>query len=250
MTLATVPRDATLGGAASSAGWLLLVLGCASTVERPEPQFRISQENRPFLISPLTGYPRGVAPSTTQQLGSGFAALMRDGDSASAHLVSRSLLDVNPSLHPAQLLDLQARFVEGKYSDLAEGLDGIVADIPGFQAAVVLRARVFEILNNIPMAFELYWSVQSSHQPSASKVNELRIQALAGAGQAIQSDLNLGHLEEAERNLEKLQLWAPGELPTFRMSAAVAVALEDPGAELIVRVLQIGALSSLVVDHR
>ncbi len=213
--------------------WLALALGCASTIQRPEPQFRVGPENRPFMLTPLEGYPRGVAPVTSRQLENGFSALIRDGNFASARQVSQSLLDVNPSFHPAILLELQVGFMEGKRRALAEALDAVLAEVPEYLAVQVLRARVAELLNDIPKAFEIYWSVQSIHPSSASKVNRLRVQALAGTAQVIQEALAVGHLQEAVEMLEKLRNWAPGELPTLRIRQAVALALEDPDAELL-----------------
>ena len=226
---------------------LLLAFGCASTTERPEPQFRVGQENRPFLISPLTGYPRGVAPVTTQQLEGGFMALVRDGNFSSARQASQALLDINPTLHPAELLGLQVKFTDGQYAEVAEALDELVVKVPNYFAALVLRARVAELLNDIPRAFEIYWSVQSNHLPSASKVNRLRVQALAGARQDTQAALDSGHLQKAVEIAERLQTWAPGELPTLRIRQAVAVALDDPGAELSV-LRELGRLSPKDVE--
>lgn len=210
----------------------LIILGCATTIERPEPQFWLGPENRPFLLSPLSGYPRGVAPITTHQLESGFRALVRDGDISSAYQVSQSLLDLNPSLHPAQLLEAQVGFLQGNYAALADKVDEIVIEVPDYLAALVLRARVAELLEDIPRAFELYSAVRKIHSVSDHKAIGLRDRALVKTRQEIQDALSVGHLAAAAKRVKKLRTWAPGEVSTLEIQQAVAIALEDPVAEL------------------
>jgi hypothetical protein len=130
-------------------------------------------------------------------------------------------------------LAAQVAFIQGNHGEIIDGLDEIIAENPAYLAAVVLRARAAELLDDIPAAFDLYSGVQLNHPPSALKVTALRDRALKRTGQVIQEALDSGHLDAAAEGLAKLSSWAPDEVPTLRLQQQVARALEDPVAELV-----------------
>ena len=95
--------------------------------------------------------------------------------------------------------------MQGDYGALAGRLDEIVAEVPGYMAALALRARVAELLDDLPGAFGRYLAIQANHSASALKVIQLRSQAVSTIGQEIKNALSLGHLDGAVERLEQLR---------------------------------------------
>jgi hypothetical protein len=91
-------------------------------------------------------------------------------------------------------------------------------------AALALRARVAELLDDLTGAFGRYLAIQSNHSASALKVIQLRSQAVSTIGQEIKNALGLGHLDGAVERLEQLQEWAPGEVSTLELQREVVAA--------------------------
>jgi hypothetical protein len=196
------------------------------------------------VVEPLEGYPFPVDAARRLRLAEGHHAL-RAGDEAAARAAAAELLRDEPGFHPARVLAAQADFY---LRDLAGALDGVrpVAEaLPGYAAAELLRGRVAEAAGEVVEAFEAYRAAAAS-PPAAARAAEIAPRAAEVVFQRAEDAIARGRLADARAAVERLRSWQPEGEETLRAGRALAVAEDDPGAELAA----VTALGSRFPDDR
>ena len=98
-------RRATIGAGLAAVALAFGCVGCAGTPKAPVGP-RVTVEDRPYLRSPLDGYPRGVDPATRATIDSAYRELFAGGVPATAREVAATLLAESPELDAARVLEL------------------------------------------------------------------------------------------------------------------------------------------------
>lgn len=209
---------------------LFLAISCASTV--PVPQDPVPRQDRYFLVSPLTDFPRSVGPTTQRRIQESYSTLLADGDRQQAADVAGELLERNPDLAPASVLRAQSGFIDDDYEAVLDELEPIVQEYPGYVAAQLLFGRSSEKLGNLIEALEAYQRIADSNELARSRVVDLTPRAAEIMALRIEDALSKGRTTAAQEELFRLQEWAPDEDRTLEVGADVARATGDTQAEL------------------
>lgn len=210
---------------------LALGVGCASTGgDGPQPLIR--KEDRFFLRAPTEGYPRAVGPTPQRRLDEAFRKLVEEGETTPASRLSADLLGQNPDLDPARVLAAQVDFVNGIHAGVVSRLEPVVAGQPNYLAAQLLFGRSSEKLGNLIEAVEAYQGIADQSSVASTRANELRTRAVEILALRIEDSLAKGRTADAQRELVRLQEWAPADVRTLESTAAVAAAVGDQELEL------------------
>lgn len=209
---------------------VLLAVSCASS--GPVPQELVPREDRYFLVSPLTGFPRSVGSTTQRRIEEAYSALLSEGDRGQATELATELLGRNSDLAPASVLQAQSDFIGGTHEDVLARLEPIVEAYPEYVAAQLLYGRSSEKLGNLVEALEAYRSIGETNELARSRVADLTPRSVEIMALRIEDALAKGHTGAAREELDELLAWAPHEERTLEVTADVAHATGDTQAEL------------------
>lgn len=240
-----------------------VVTGCGSSgPARPDPGaappgagLSVEPSDRPFLVSPASG----DGSARDRRLDEGFSALTDRGEPAEAAAVARELLEVDPTDPAATTLAAQVRFVEiraGEPGDLGgvrDTLADLLADsfparsetqpeepevppssgeVSERAAARLLYGRVSDLLGDVVEAYDAFRTTGGWSAAAAERAAELEERALEVVGNRFAEAVERNRLEPADDALDRLRRWAPEAPLTLESEVALAVARQDPRAEL------------------
>lgn len=227
-------RAGCLGAALAA---LLLAAGCA-TAPRPGDETEpvagpgVPREEREFLLDPTSGYPLLLDDLRQRRIQAAYRDLVESGETEGALAVAGELLAVDPGLHPALVLAAQAEFVRGGLAAAGDRVRPVVEELPVYTPAQLLLGRTAETLGRLPEAYAAYLAASSDSSFAAARALELLPRTLEILANRIDDALGRGRVEEARRSLDRLQAWAPGEVPTLEAARRLAVAEGDLAGEL------------------
>lgn len=197
----------------------------------PAPFPGLEPADRSFLVDPLTGYPFPVDAPRRLRLEEGFRALAA-GDGAGARAAAAGLLSEEPGFHPARVLIAQADYYRRDLAAALEGVRPVAEAVPGYTAAELLRARAAEAAGEVVEAFEAYRAAAAASPPAAARAEEIAPRAVEVVFQRAEDAIARGRLADARAAVETLRAWTPEGEETLRAARLLAVAEDDPEAEL------------------
>ncbi len=188
---------------------------------------------RPYLVSPGTGYPRIPDPGQLRAVEELYRKLV-EGRKAAAGIRHETLelLEKIPSFHPAIVLLAQAELVEGLPAQAKDRLIPVVQHFPEYSAAQTALGRAAENLGEIPDAYGAYLAAAGSVPAAARRADELLGRTAEILSARARDSAAKGDVPSAVAELERLRLWAPDSTLTLRAEADVAAARGDIAAEL------------------
>ncbi|MEM9292335.1 MAG: hypothetical protein AAGD01_11690 [Acidobacteriota bacterium] len=197
---------------------------------RPAPKLEIPSAERPFLISPLEGYPLVLDPQRTQEIREAWQKLL-GGEPEVAESTAAELLNGDPGLHPARVLFAQRELVAKRYGAAAEALRPVVDELPEYSAALLALGRAEEELGRVVEAYAAYR--QLPDRPIAQERRSiLEDRALEIVARRAQDAATRGRGDDAAAELEILRQWAPDLPVTWLTAYGIAETLEDEVALL------------------
>ena len=219
---------------------ILAVLGaCGSAPPAPSPEAPrgpqlqpFAVQEQPFLVDPLTGYPRQVDPARQDRIQAAHRALLTASDREGALETADELLREDPGFAPAQVLVAQVELGEGSFAKAVERLLPVSDELPQYVASQLVLGRAAERLGDVPLAYSAYREIAARNQRAFQKVGELHPRALEIVSNRLQEALRQSRWDEAERHLALLRAWAPSEARTLEGARALAVSRGDRIAEL------------------
>lgn len=221
-------RTAARSSRATGLLLLLAAVGCAGLQPRPTPTSSFAAADRPFLVSPLQGYPFTLALERAQEITATHRALVETGAVGPATRGAAQWLAADPGFHPALVLLASVDFGAGRWQEVTTRLEPVVAELPRYGAAQLLVGRTRERLEEIPAAIAAYAAVADQETAAAASVIRLRPRAAEILGARIDDALARGRLDVARQALDQLTQWAPGTLATLRAELAVGEAASEP----------------------
>jgi hypothetical protein len=214
------------------AALLALISGCAGR-ERPDTSApRLSAEDQQFLVPPSTGYPLTLRPGEADRLDAAYQGLIYEGERAPAIDLSRQALGRDPDAHPAIVLAAQVAFLDGDTARAVELLTPSPVELSRFTSWQLLLGRSFEKQSDLVSAFEAYGNVASSNAAAQAKTQELGPRVAMILARRIEDHLQKGRIEDASRDVARMEEWLPDQTPTLEAASAVARALGNPEGEL------------------
>jgi tetratricopeptide (TPR) repeat protein len=221
---------------------LLAVLGACSSAPGPAPSQEpprrrpelqpFAVQEQPFLVDPLTGYPRQADPERQDRIQAAHRALLTASDREGALETAEELLQEDPGFAPAQVLMAQIDLGEGSFAKAVERLLPISDEMPQYVASQLVLGRAAEHVGDIPLAYSAYREIAPRNQRAFQKVGELHPRALEIVANRLQEALRQSRWDEAEQHLSLLRNWAPSEVRTLEGARALAVSRGDRIAEL------------------
>jgi hypothetical protein len=130
------------------------------------------------------------------------------------------------------VLVAQADFVVKDFNRAIGRMRPITEEMPDFVAAQLLLGRASEKTGEIPRSFAAYYSVSEIDSLALERANELRPRAIEILANRINDSLEQGRVEEASREVARMQEWAPEEATTLQLTAEVAAVMGEPELEL------------------
>ncbi len=223
-----------------------LLTGCASTAGTPVPTQRVSAEEWRYVVGPLIGYPLTVPLQTERELNSVSAGLADSTAWPEVAERANALLEGDPGLHPATVLLAQVAFLDKDWPTVIELLSPVAAELPGYDAALLVLGRAAEKTGDLPLAYESFRASSERVNLASARAIQLRERAVEIVYNRVGDALGRGRLEDAERSLARLEEWAPDDVMTLRAGLGVAVAAGDLERELQV----VSSLSALDPSDR
>ncbi len=237
--LKSLCRESERAVLAGQALLAVLWVGCAASAPGPPVSRAALSADRPYLVSPMRGFPLAVEASLARRIEEAHGALLEQRESDLVAAEVAALLARNPRLHPAAVLAAQVAFLARDWGDALAGLLPVVAELPSYTAAQLLVGRSHEREGDLPSAVEAYRAL-GANPLAARRARELRPRAAEILSHRIVDALARGRPEDASRSLARLEVWASGETATLQSAAAVAAAAGDRQTELeIVRSLSL-----------
>ena len=208
--------------------------GPAPSPEQPRrPQLQpFAVEEQPFLVDPLTGYPRQADPERQDRIQAAHRALLTASDREGALETAEELLREDPGFAPAQVLVAQVELGEGSFAKAVERLLPVSDEMPQYVASQLVLGRAAEQAGDVPLAYSAYREIAPRNQRAFQKVGELHPRALEIVSNRLQEALRQSRWDEAEQHLSLLRAWAPSEVRTLEGARALAVSRGDRIAEL------------------
>ncbi len=207
---------------------LLPAVACSGLRPRPAPQSPFTAADRPFLVTPIRGYPLLVPLRGEQEVVAAHRALVEMGMVDQAARSATEWLTADPGFHPAAVLQAAADFGLGRWQEAALRLEPVVAELPGYVAAQLLLGRAREKLQDLPAAVTAYAAVAGAESLAAASVLRLRPRAAEILGARIADAVARGRLDLARDALQQLEAWAPGDPVTLEATLAVGGAAGEP----------------------
>ncbi len=220
---------------------ILAVLGACGSAPGPAPSPEAPRrpqlqpfavQEQPFLVDPLTGYPREADPERQDRIQAAHRALLTASDREGALETAEELLEEDPGFAPAQVLVAQIELGEGSFAKAVERLLPVSDEMPQYVASQLVLGRAAELVGDVPLAYSAYREIAPRNQRAFHKVGELHPRALEIVSNRLQEALRQSRWDEAERHLSLLRNWAPSEVRTLEGARALAVSRGDRIAEL------------------
>lgn len=231
---------------ASALALLALSIACASQ-DVPAPiARRVAGDEASFLVDPLLGYPLTSDVALEGKVREAHRALVGNGEISAVEAEAEALAASYPAFHPAVVLLAQVDFLSGRAADAIDRLLPVTGELPEYLAAQLLLGHAAERLGEVTLAYSTFRSIAYFSPAAHRRASVLHERAVEIVALRIDEALTRGHVEEAEMALQQLTLWAPEAEITFEAMRRVAVAREDPEAELAA----LRRLAPLVPDDR
>src|SRR5215213_7403171 len=154
--------------------------GPAPAPEQPlRPQLQpFAVQEQPYLVDPLTGYPRQADPERQDRIQAAHRALLTASDREGALETAEELLQEDPAFAPAQVLVAQIELGEGSFAKAVERLLPISDEMPQYVASQLVLGRAAELVGDVPLAYSAYREIAPRNQRAFQKVGELHPRAL------------------------------------------------------------------------
>ncbi|MEM7049726.1 MAG: hypothetical protein AAF604_08705 [Acidobacteriota bacterium] len=188
--------------------------------------------DRPFVVDPLDGYELLVDEDRKGRLRSLFAQLEAGAPGAALVSAADEFLAVDDTFHPARVLAAQGELAAGNREAAFERLTPAVTELPRYTAAQLLRGRAAEGLGDLVAAAEAYGAIGDVSGLAADRFRDLLPAVEDILGRRLEDAIARQRLDLAEEVLERLSRWSPDSLVTLEGRRALAVATDDPVAEL------------------
>ncbi|HWN45297.1 MAG TPA: hypothetical protein VNW71_23930, partial [Thermoanaerobaculia bacterium] len=228
LVLLALPAMAALGACGSAPG----PAPSPEAPRRPQQLQPFAVQEQPFLVDPLTGYPREADPERQDRIQAAHRALLTASDREGALETAEELLEEDPGFAPAQVLVAQIELGEGSFAKAVERLLPVSDEMPQYVASQLVLGRAAELVGDVPLAYSAYREIAPRNQRAFQKVGELHPRALEIVSNRLQEALRQSRWDEAERHLSLLRNWAPSEVRTLEGARALAVSRGDRIAEL------------------
>ncbi len=211
----------------------LLVAACAALRAPEAPPLPVAAEDRPYLISPLAGFPAAVPLPLQREVEAAHRQLLEEGDASAAGEHAARWLAADPAFHPATVLLAAVDAAGGRWGEARDRLAPIAAAMPGYLAARLLLGRTLEHLEELPGAVAAYHAVADQSALAAASVTRLRPRAAAILALRIEDALARSRLEAAREALAALEAWAPQSEEALEAALAVGEAAGEPERALL-----------------
>ena len=204
---------------------LLLAAGCSQAPPPGSALRAVEEELRPFLPSPadLLGASSG---GVADQL---HARLLAGEDPAALQL------EIGRSLAPgdaADLLGAEARLVAGDGAGAFQELQRLPEAVRRRPELRLLEARAREMAGDLVESYSLYRALSGSYPVASERAGHLERPALDECRERIRVAVARGRVDDARRDLARLEAWRPGDVQTLRARLEVAAAAGDAAGEL------------------
>lgn len=208
---------------------ILPLWGCATTSTGPATVRLGPSADLPFLIDPTIGFTPALTADQRRLASEGLQAVRR-GDTVAARRAVEALRPGAADL--AMVLASEAALAERDLDAAEAGLKPIVEAMPGYSAARVVLGRAYELRGDLVSAYAEYEASQGQVPIAERQVESLRPRVIEVLGLRIESAVQSGRLQVAEKALKQLQSWAPDDEKTLQAEESVAQASHDPSQEL------------------
>lgn len=213
------------------------------------------EAERAFLVDPFEGWSGPELADLEIRIRDLHEALVSTGDgraAAAARVEGEEILAENPGYHPAAVLAAQSDLYLTDFDGAFGRVDPVVAQIPLYTAAQLVRGRAAEGLSRIAEAYASYRAVADLSGAAAERAAVLEPRAVEIVGRRFRDALDRGELDAAGRFLERLRSWAPDAPDTLEGSLSLARARDDRSAELaaVTRLLQLDPDRLELVERR
>ncbi len=203
---------------------LLVACGGGTTTA---PETTVRPLDLPFLVTPDDGYPLTMDAARSGALRDAFASLRLERDANAATVGAEALLAADPTFHPADVLLAQVALVNGSAVEALARLDAVVAAVPDYLAAQVVRGFAAEGAGDPLIAFESF-STAAERQPDwADQAQRLQPRAIEILVNRIDDALVRGHVERGAESFARLERWAPADPETAEARWWLAIARDD-----------------------
>jgi tetratricopeptide (TPR) repeat protein len=193
----------------------------------------VTVEDRPYLRSPLDGYPRGVDPATRATIDSAYRELFAGGVPATAREVAATLLAESPELDAARVLEAQADLVEGRLDETAEAMREVTRRVDDYRAALLLLGRAAEKSGRMVEAHAAYHAIESTDDAIRDAVERTVGPALDELEARVDSELANGRTSEAANAVERMRAIDSTAEPSLRAALAYGRAVGDRKIQLV-----------------
>jgi len=193
----------------------------------------VSPAERPYLLPPYEGWSAPLSPAAGRDLQRLYDALIDDNDQLQALNGALELLERDPGLGPARVLEAQVRHLAGRQAMALERLAPLVAADPGYVSAAVLYGRVAEQMGRPVDAFAAYYAVRAEAGVAARRAAQLLETVVAELAVRFGEQLAAGRQEAASETLAKLRAWAPEADATLAAADAFGGVTADPREQLL-----------------
>lgn len=244
------PRDprtapSTLKLLLAFAGFAVLALaaGCGSAGGRAPAAAPVDVQRlpnlapaeAPYLVSPLAGYLLRVPLETEERLEGAHREMLERGTLSAveaARETALELLSADPRLDPAAVLLAQTDFAGGLYGEAVERVGTITEELPGYLAAQLVLGRAADRLGDLTTAYAAYREAGEGSAAARERAEEILPRALEIVSHRVEDAIRRDRLDDADEDLARLELWAPGGETTLEAAAGLAHARGDTAAEL------------------
>ena len=186
------------------------------------------------MVDPFLGFPLQPTAALELRIRDAHEALLKLGTPEAALAEVAAVLEVDPGFQPADVLGAQAELLLGQARDAVERTQSLVDELPTYRAAAWVLAAAAEEVAEIVTAYEALWPLAEEWEQAANASARLRPRAVDITRHRFDEALERGHLEAAERELERLHAWAGDEPATTESAWQLSRALGDEGAERLV----------------
>jgi len=185
------------------------------------------------LPSPLLDNPQQLSQQAESEIAQAFRALRESGEAATAAQTAAELLESNPDLVAATVLEAEARIADGALEGARSLLAGVLQRFPEYTSARIASGIAAEGLGDVVGAYAAFRRAADTSGEAAREAERLRDRALEVLHARIGDALARQHLDEARRQVATLREWAPNSLATYEAMQQVSKASGDLDGELV-----------------